>query len=212
MFKISSRRRRLTPVLAACGSLLAAASLAATAAPAQAALITTGACDSSTLTQPFAAWGDSNYYKLVPGGDFEGALSGWTLSGGAAQVLGSEPSGVTGSVGAKSLSLPAGASVASPLTCVDAGYPGLRFMARNDGLASLLAVSLSYKAPLLGLISVPVGTVALSGDWHPTARMLTLSLIPGLLTGGTTDVSVHFTELTGTTQIDDVFVDPRMTR
>ena len=44
-------------------------------------LINTDACDNATLTQPFAPWGDSNSYKLVPGGDFEGSLTGWTLIG-----------------------------------------------------------------------------------------------------------------------------------
>ena len=55
----------------------------AASAACHAALINTDPCDNATLTQPFLPWGDSNSYKLVPGGDFEGSMSGWTLSGGA---------------------------------------------------------------------------------------------------------------------------------
>jgi hypothetical protein len=40
--------------------------------------------------------------------------------------------------------------------------------------------------------------------------MLTLAAVPGLLTGGTSQVALRFTALTGSSQIDDVFVDPRM--
>jgi hypothetical protein len=42
--------------------------------------------------------------------------------------------------------------------------------------------------------------------------MLTGSIAGGLLAGGTTQLSLRFTALTGTSQIDDVFVDPRGTR
>jgi len=60
---------------------LAIAALASSSA--HAALISTASCDNVTLAQPFRPWGDTNEYKLVPGGDFEGSLSGWTLRGGA---------------------------------------------------------------------------------------------------------------------------------
>jgi hypothetical protein len=179
-------------------------------APAHAALLSTNACDSSTLAQPFLPWGDSSSYKLVPGGNFEGSMAGWTLTGGAKTVAGSEPFGATGSVGSSSLDLPAGASVQSPYTCVNAGYPTFRFFGRNNGLLSTVVVSVVYKLPLLGLpVAVPVGIVALTGNWQPTVKMLTASFIPGLLSGGTTNVALSFTALTGNSQIDDIFVDPR---
>jgi hypothetical protein len=38
--------------------------------------------------------------------------------------------------------------------------------------------------------------------------MTTLSPIPGALNGGTANVSLQFTELSGSAQIDDVYVDP----
>lgn len=197
-----SRRPRLLGVIIASAGLVPAL---ASGAPAQAALSSTGACDNAALTQPFAHWGDSSSYKLVPGGSFEGGSSGWTLSHGAKVVAGSEPYGASGSAGNSSLYLPAGASAQSPLTCVNYAYPTFRFFARNDWLLSTVLVQVVYNG-----VALPVGAVALSGSWQPTLPMLTLSAVPGLLDGGTTPVSVRFTALLGGSHIDDVFVDPRM--
>jgi hypothetical protein len=176
-------------------------------------LINTDACDNATLTQPFAQFSDSNQYKLVPGGDFEGSLSGWTLSGGARLVTGSESFGATGKAGKSSVYLPAGASVQSPYTCVDAAYPTFRAFGRNNGLLSTVAVSIVYKEPLLGPTSVLIGTILLNPNWAPSAKMLTLSAVQGavsgLLTGQTPQVALRFTALTGSSQIDDVFIDPK---
>jgi hypothetical protein len=178
-------------------------------APAGAALISTGACSKTALTQPFARWGDTSTYELVPGGDFEGSLAGWTLSGGAARVAGSEPYGATGSVGAYSLALAAGASAQSPYVCVNASYPTFRLFARNGGLLSTVLVQVVYKT-LLGPVGLPLGTIALSGAWQPTLPMLTGSLVGALLSDGTAQAALRFTALTGSSRIDDVFVDPRM--
>ena len=193
------------------GAVITALGIAAlSGAPARAALISTDACDNATLTQPFSHWNDANEYKLIPGGSFENGASGWTLSHGASIVSGSEPFGAAGSVGASSVHLPAGASVTSPFTCVDAAYPTFRFFARNNGLLSTVLVSVVYK-PLLGIpIAVPVGTVLLSPSWSPSAPMLTVSVVTGLLHGGTAPMAVRFTAVTGSSQIDDVFVDPHM--
>jgi len=180
------------------------------AAAAHASLISTSACDGAPLSQPFLKWGDTSPYKLVPGGDFETGAKGWTFSGGAQIVSGSEPFGVTGSVGRYSLYLPAGASAQSPYTCVDAAYPSFRFFDRNRGLLSTTLVQLVYKLPLLGPVDLPVGAALLNMTWGPSLPMLTLSAVPGLLGGGYAQVAVRFTALTGATQLDDVFIDPRM--
>jgi hypothetical protein len=50
--------------------------------------------------------------------------------------------------------------------------------------------------------------VTLSDSWMPTIPMVTGSAVPGLLSGGTAPVGLRFTELTGSAQIDDVYVDP----
>jgi hypothetical protein len=208
-------RRPLGPTCRRTSSLGLACALAGlgvsffSAAPAQAALVSTGACNESALSEPFLAWGDSNLYELVPGGSFEGSLAGWTLSGGAQRVSGSEPYGATGSVGAYSLALPSGASAQSPFTCVNASYPSFRFFARNEGLASSVLVQVVYQTAL-GPVSLPLGAVALSSQWQPTLPMLTGSIVGGALSGGTGEVALRFTSLSGSSRIDDVFIDPRM--
>jgi hypothetical protein len=191
--------------------LLALASGLCVLAPAsaQAALLSVGACNESALSQPFTQWGDSSSYELVPQGDFEGSLSQWGLSGGASRVSGSEPFGVTGTVGRWSLGLPAGASAQSPYTCVNTSYPTFRFFARDDGPLASVLVQVVYKTPL-GLLTLPVGAVALSESWQPTSTMLTGSVAGGLLAGGTAELALRFTALAGASQIDDIYLDPRM--
>jgi hypothetical protein len=178
-------------------------------APAQAALVSTSACNESALSQPFVKWGDSSSYELVPGGDFEGSLEGWSLSTGAQRFAGSEPYGTTGRVGSYSLNLAAGSSAQSPFTCVDAAYPTFRFFAHNDTLLASVVVQVVYRTPL-GTVALPLGVVALSGKWQPTLPMLTGSVVTGLLSGGTAEAALRFTALLGTSQIDDVFIDPHM--
>lgn len=207
--QLFSQRPRLARSSWLAGALAGLALLVAPGASAQAAIVSTSACNGAALTQPFAAWGDTNTYELVPGGDFEGSLSGWTLSGGARKVAGSEPFAATGTLGSSSMYLPAGSSVESPFTCVNAAYPTFRFFGRNDGLLSTVLVSVVYKLPLGGELTVPVGAVALSGSWSPTLPMLTASVATGALSGGNTQVALRFTALTGGSQIDDVFIDPR---
>lgn len=205
MFSFSFLGSRFTRIaLALLGSVIAGTVLSSGSAQAA-----TGACNNNPLSQPFARWGDTNTYELVSGGDFEGSLSGWTLSHGAKRVSGSEPYGVSGQVGKYSLQIPAGGSVQSPYTCVNASDPTFRFFAKNAGLLSTNLVQVVYKT-VLGELVLPLGAVALQGSWSPTLPMLTGSVLGGLLSGGTAQAALRFTELTGSSQIDDIFIDPRM--
>jgi len=161
-------------------------------------LINLNPCTPSTLSQPFARWLDFADYELAPGGDFE--RSTWTLTGGAKLVAGSEPYAATGSVGSSSLALPSGSSAQSPQTCVDAGYPSIRFFIAGRGSVLVNVVD--------GGLVIPVGVAVAGGDWSPSPVMLTLSAVLGALSGGTAEVSLTFTGLSGDPQIDDVFIDP----
>ena len=192
----------------ALGAVTAGIALAGLPATSSAALISGGACDNSTLSQPFAQYGDSNEYKLVSGGNFEGSLSGWTLSGGARVITGGNPNGSSG----HSLYLPAGASVTTPFTCVNAAYPSFRLFARNDSLLSTIVPQVVYKLPLLGNVALPIGAAALSPNWSPTLPLLTASLVTGLLNGGTAQVALKFTAALGPSEVDDIYVDPMMRR
>lgn len=196
------------------GLALAALAAASLAAPSQAsaALVQTAPCDGAALTQPFSRWGDARWYKLVPGGDAERSVSGWTYTGGAKRVSGSETFAATGKLGAWSFSVPAGGSVTTAATCVNAAYPSFRFFVKSSGgllgVLPVLKVDVVYRDGLLGLVSVPVGTVLPTSSWKPSPSMLTLSAVGAAVAGGKVPLSVRFTSLAGTWQVDDVFVDP----
>lgn len=181
--------------------------MAAFPAVSSAALISTSACDEASLTQPFKPWLDSSQYKLVPGGSFENGASGWTLSHGASVVSGNESFDAEGS---HSLYLPAGASAESPSTCVNAAYPTFRLFARNSSLLSTVVVQVVYDDPIVGQVVLPVGVVALSKNWQPSLPMLTASAVQGVLKNGVAQVRLRFTAAIGSSSIDDVYVDPRL--
>ena len=161
-------------------------------------LINLNACNPSALSQPFARWLDFANYELAPGGDFESST--WTLTGRAELVAGSEPYAATGTLGSSALSLPAGSSAQSPLTCVDAAYPSIRFFIAGKGSVAVNVVD-------RGSV-IPAGVATAGGEWSPSPVMLTLSAVWGALSGGTAEVSLTFTALSGDPQIDDVFIDP----
>jgi hypothetical protein len=195
-----------TPVRRVLGSLSVTCALGAVGAvvapvsAAQAGLLGPGggSCTHPATSQPFAPWGDTASYALVPGGDFES--DAWSLQGGAERVPGSEPYAATGTLGSWSLSLPAGSSALSPATCVDATYPTARFFMSGSGVAAVSVVDNG--------LAIPAGVAIAPGDWQPSAAMLTESPLLGLLSGGTAQVSLEFTGVLGDPQVDDVFVDP----
>jgi hypothetical protein len=210
LFQLRMRRRVSLPLagtlagltLAACMSGLPVAAAQAAGAP---------KCESQSLSQPFLKWGDANYYALAPGGDFESSTAAWTLSGGAQRVSGSEPYGVTGSVGSWSLALGAGAVAQSPFSCIEPNDRTFRLFARSEGKESSVRVSVVY-ATFLGNIAIPVGTASGKSGWEPTAAFHTGVLIGALLSEGSAHIALRFTAVSGGSRIDDVLIDPRMRR
>lgn len=184
--------------LGAAGLLVASISNAWASAVGATSSIGLNACELSALSQPFAPWLDYADYELAPGGDFESST--WSLTGGATRVAGSEPYAVTGSLGSSSLSLPAGSSAQSPLTCVSATYPSIRFFIAGTGSVAVEVVA--------GSSVVPAGVAVAGGEWAPTPVMLTNSAALAASSGGTAQVSLAFTGLSGSPRVDDVFVDP----
>jgi hypothetical protein len=197
--------RALRVLCAGCAA--SAVTALAFAGSADASTLGAGSCTTGTLSQPFAQFGDNSSYELAPGGDFEGTLSGWTLSGGASQVAGSETFGATGTVGSYSLGLPAGSSATSPQICVDPQTPTFRFFDMGSTPGSVVTVKVVYQVPW-GTATIPVGVIAPGASWAPSPRMLTGSLLAGLLNGGTANMAIEFVASGGTAQIDDLFVDP----
>jgi hypothetical protein len=185
------------------GGLAVVIALAITMAPvrisaARADAINLDACNSAAVSQPFAPWGDLAWYELAPGGDFE--TPKWALSGAAQRVRESEPYAATGSLGSWSLTLPAGSSAQSPPTCVDAAYPSARFFIAGTGVVAMTIVD--------GNVDIPAGIAVAGSNCLPTPVMLTSSAVAAATSNGVAQVSLRLTGLTGSAQVDDVFIDP----
>ena len=166
-----------------------------------------------TTSQPFSQWGDTNSYFLAPAGDMESSpvAAGWSLSGGASLVDGSESFVATGdSTDSYSLGLPDDGSAMTPSICVTIQDPQLRFFVRNTGdpKAQLTVQALSLDANGKGKL-VDLGTVKGSSDWTLTNPVLFKSAIkPGA--DGTGLISFMFSpkDGKGDWQMDDLYIDP----
>jgi hypothetical protein len=194
-------------MLAAAGSV---AMLAAVAPSAQAGLLSLapGSCGQQE-SQPFAQFGDGNYYSAVPGGSFEAGSPSWFLTGGAKVVAGNNSFGP----GSKSLSLPARSSATSPGACTGLDHPSARLFARNTGdPSSRLNVWGTYRL-LLGLpYTIYLGQLSGSSTWQPssTLRMGLLNNVVGSVTLSKSTISFTFVPADdhGNWSIDDVYLDP----
>ncbi len=167
-------------------------------------------CQKPALSTPFAQFGDTSSYFLVPGGSFEGSASqvGWSLSG-AELTAGNEPFHVGGSGQDQSLTIDSGGSAMSPTFCLDSTMPDLRFFARQTAPGSDLLVQGVFS---LGRHQVvwPLGVVR-DGSMNGWGAVRPIGLqvrvlpswmrIPVQLRFATTDGG-------GSWQIDDVYVDP----
>jgi hypothetical protein len=171
--------------------------------------VTTGACG-QTASQPFAQWGDTASYTLVPGGTFEPGSASWALSGGAKVVLGNDPY----SRGSHSLSLPAGSSATSPAACTGLDDPSARLFVRNTGASSSrLNVYATYKLLLGSPYTVSLGQLSGSASWEPSSvlQIGLLNNVVGSLTMSDSTISFTFVpaDKSGNWSIDDVYLDPR---
>jgi hypothetical protein len=165
---------------------------------------TPSTCD-TTVSQPFARWGDTNNYVLVPGGAFESGASGWKLAGGAKVVSGNETFYVHSSADRHSLYLPSGSSATTPPMCFAAGDWHVRFFSAGPGTVRVKIVVKSA----LGLLSVlDGGSVSSGSTWKPSPQVgLLLTNICGVL--ATDSISLRFVPAnTSGLRIDDVYLDP----
>jgi hypothetical protein len=84
--------------------------------------------------------------------------------------------------------------------CVDAAYPSVRFLIAGTGSVAVTVVDGSQR--------IPTGVVAAAPTWLPTPVMLTNSAVLAAVSGGVAQVSLRITSLSGSPQVDDVFIDP----
>jgi hypothetical protein len=192
------RRPRLLAAAAA-----AALVSAAGAAPAGASLMSD--CDTPRSDMVFMPWLDTTPYFLAPDGGFEHGAAGWRLDG-ASVGAGNEAFNLSGP-GTRSLHLGAGDSATSPAVCVGLEHPTFRFVARKtSGLAPAMSVAVVDQSGLV----LPLGVVAGTSSWQPSPILVVgANLLPTVAGGDSTQVRFRFTPISGTWQVDDLYVDPR---
>lgn len=199
--------RRLWCVLAA---TLAAAGLAIPAASGGLSDALLPSCGATT--QPFLPWGDSSDYCAFPNLGFESRSAMWTLGGKASVVAANEPWHVSGA-GTHALQLGPGASALSSPLPVNLLDPYLRFFARSVGASGSLYVQVYFRG-LTGNLTgvVNFGSLPPSGyaSWQPTPQVLSALALP-LLTS-TAQVQVTSQARSGSWQVDDFYLDPRVAR
>lgn len=195
---------RIVPVLAA-----AVTALCAVATPASAA--TTDVCVTPSFSQVFLPWKDTALYTKSPGGDFEGAVTGWTLGAGAHVGAGNESFYVGRPADKASLTLAPGATVVSSPMCIDRTYPSFRFFARNLSAGNGdLQVEVVWQESGMRRTSRAAVDKKAGTAWTPVKS---LRLPTGALsTGRLEPVTFRFTATGGSYQIDDLYVDPFMRR
>jgi len=202
-----SNQRFSRRIWIAAAAALAASGTVLSAAPADAA-VTTLPCATRPVAWPFTPWGDPNAYYTLPGADFEGDLSDWTLQGGAARTAGNEPWKVVAGTAASALDLPTGASATARPMCVSSSEDSLRVFYRAPG---------DPGAALRITVHVTAGTYAADNTYlvqGGTAPGWTLSpriMIPQLpIPTGQQTMTVTFDETNTPAhwQVDDVQVDP----
>jgi hypothetical protein len=153
--------------------------------------------------QSFKQFGDSTWYQLANGGDFEGQ-STWQLSGGASVVADQEPWKVSNAGDSHALSLPRGASALSSASCFAFGDVKMRMFVKGTGKVRVNIVVGS----LLGVLGIlDGGTVQAGQTWQPSPQLsLLLSNVGGLL--ATDSIQVRVTAVDGDAMVDDVYIDP----
>jgi hypothetical protein len=164
-----------------------------------------GNCPGQQLSQPFLPWLDVGNYTLAGDGRFEAAASGWSLKGGASVVSGNEPWNVGGAGDSHSLNLPAGARATSPAVCIGLLHPTARFFARSPG--GTLRVDATVTVAGLRF-TVLVGVIVPGGTFGPTLPLPLLANLVTPLPSGNGSVTLTFTAVGHTVQIDDLYIDP----
>jgi hypothetical protein len=163
-------------------------------------------------TYPFKPWFDSSAYCAFPNLGFETGATGWTLKGSAAVAAANEPWHVSGP-GTHALQLGPGATALSSPLPVNLLDPYMRFFAHSLGANGSLQVQVVFRG-LTGNLTGVLNFGSLSpsgyGAWQPTQRVLSALALPLL----TSTAQVQFTSQakSGSWQLDDVYLDPRIAK
>ena len=165
--------------------------------------------DCGSTSQPFAPFGDDRYYTFGSNGGVENGSTGWSLGGGQI-VSGNESFYVHSSSDRHSLSLSPGDSALSPKLCMGTSSTVTRFFVRSDdgGRVRVQVVLRNLLGQVLGIVQV--SDLSADSSWSPGPAILNLDSLLGLI--GVSSIQLKFTELSGTVQVDDIYVDPWASR
>ncbi|MDO9353353.1 MAG: hypothetical protein Q7T55_06645 [Solirubrobacteraceae bacterium] len=207
------RKSPRKPAAAIAAAAFATVALAGVSTASAATLSTNLTCTAPALSQPLAKFGDTANYWLAPGGNFEGALPGWTLKN-AATAAGNETLGVI--AGSKSLKLGVAvgtAQVTTPEFCVDPLHPKFRFLVKTNSTVAALNTYINFKTPLGVTLTVPakVNSIGL-GNWTLSESQPLSTAIPKAFLGTGVTASITFNSVTSTpgaaVSIDNLLIDP----
>jgi hypothetical protein len=156
-------------------------------------------------SQPFAQFGDSRYYTFGTNGGLESGGNGWSISGGKV-VAGNESYYVHSRYDFSSLQLPAGASAATPALCQETSSSVVRFFLRSpdSGTVRVQVVARNLLGQIVGVLDV--ARVSPGASWQPGPAILNLQSLLALV--GVSSIQLKFLTVSGTVQVDDVYVDP----
>lgn len=165
--------------------------------------------DCGSTSQPFAQFGDYRNYTFGANGGLENGATGWSLSG-ARVVSGNESFYVHSRSDANSLSLPTGSTAYTPKLCMGTTSTVMRYFVKGSsgGSVRVEVVLRGLLGQILGVFQV--SRVSTGSSWQAGPPVLNLDSLLGLL--GVSSVQLKFTTLSGTAQIDDVYVDPWASR
>jgi hypothetical protein len=195
-----TKRKALSLRLAMAALVVAASAIGAGTASAHASAPVPGkytqGCPAFTTTQPFLSWADAGYYFLGPAGP---------------AADGNETYYVNAKSDSHSLSLPKGASAASPSICVTLDTPDLRLFVKNTGSSTAnLTINMTYtndkgKASTVTVAKLPVAAKA---NWAPTVPVLFLANIQAILSNNNQTWVTFQLVSDGSLLVDDFYVDP----
>ncbi len=156
-------------------------------------------------SQPFAQFGDSRNYTFGTNGGLESGANGWSIAGGRV-VAGNESYYVHSRSDRSSLQLPVGASASTPGLCQETSSSVVRFFLRSPdgGSVRVQVVARNLLGQVVGVLDV--AQVSPGASWQPGPAVLNLQSLLALL--GVSSIQVKFQTVSGTVQVDDVYVDP----
>ena len=167
-------------------------------------------CGDRASSQVFASWGDAAEYVPAPQGDAED-ISAWDLDDDVSIVQENAPF----SSGFRSLLLNDGGEAVTPVMCISAFHPTIRFFAANTGSPeSTLEVEVIYEDLDGHRKKLKIARLRGSEDWRPSLVVpIHVNRLAAASEDGLTAVALKFKAKDVKSKgrgwkLDDLYVDP----